>query len=126
GRAAASCPAFAASQPHAFPSGGPQACTAFRVENVGDDFPIAHSPCRPPCGSVKKTASVLGAVCAKPVDFQRQAVVQIAAYRPSHNGDAYQPPVCHAADGKFMPDNRLMVPVAAGDKGIGLGEWNRG
>ena len=53
---------------------------------------IAHSLCRPRRRSVEHTASVLFPRGAKPVDFQRQAIVKIAAHRTANNGNTHQPP----------------------------------
>ena len=104
------------------PPRSPQAYPAFRVKNVGDDLMIAHSPRHPPRGAIKETTSVLGAVRAEPVDFQRQTVVQIATYRPSHNGDTYKPSVCHAADRKLMPMHWLVVAMILRDKSVSLSQ----
>ena len=72
---------------------------------------VAHRP-RSPCRCrIEDAASVLRAIAAQAVDFQRKAVVQIAAHRPSHNGNGTKPPIFSTANGKLVSSNGLVMAV---------------
>ena len=110
----------------AAPASSAQACSALGVQRIGDDSLIAHCPRRPCRSSVKETASVFGSVGAKAINLQRFPIVQIPADRTPYDGDACQPSVCLAADGKLVSNDGLMMSVTKGDKGICFGQRNGG
>ena len=86
---------------------------------------VAHRP-RSPCRCrIEDTASVLRAIAAQAVDLQRKAVVQIAAHRPSHNGNGTKAPIFSAANGKLVSGNGLVVAVMLPHKLVRLRKRNR-
>ena len=73
---------------------------------------------------LKKIISVLRAIAAQAVDFQRKAVVQIAAHRPSHNGNGAKPPIFRTANGKLVSSDGLVVTVMLPHKLVRLRKRN--
>jgi len=54
-----------------------------------------------------------------------KAVVQIAAHRPSHNGNGTKPPIFSAANGKLVSGDGLVVAVMLPHKLVRLRKRNR-
>ena len=73
----------------------------------------------------RDAASVPGPVRTEACDLQRPPIVQVAAARTAHDGDAHDSLPVRAADGELMPDDRLMVPVVLLHKSICLFQCNR-
>ena len=107
------------------PSGSPETCAGLGIKNVCDDFLIAHFFCHPCRSSVKKAASIVGAIRTQAVDLQGQAIIQIPADRPPGDGHPHKLPVMPAAQGIFVTTRRLVVPVVLSDKGICHGQGYR-
>ena len=66
---------------------------------------------RPRRRAVQKTAHIFFAVGAKPGNFQRRSVIQIAAYGTPYNHYSRQLTVFLTANRKFVSGNAFMMPV---------------
>ena len=126
GRAALTGLAFPASHTHTRPASGPEACSRLRVQDVGNDFSVAHRLCRPCRRPIEHTASVMRPGGAKAVDLQGQAVIQIPADRTAHDCHAYQLTVQRTADRKLMSSHAFVVSVVTLNISIGLPQRDRG
>ena len=86
---------------------------------------VAHDLCSPRRRAIEEAARVFRSVRAEAVDLQGQPIVQVSAHRPSHDGDARQPVIRHAAQGELMTSHRLMVAVMLCDKPVCVskGHW---
>lgn len=93
---------------------------AFCRQDEGLNPYKAHFLCDPSCERVKKTACVLGAVCAKPRNFRYPVLLSLARYRTTHHNDAHQLAAMLTANAEPMPDSRLMMTMKLANKTIGL------
>ena len=114
-----SCPVFATSGAVTIPARSPEAGSVLCFQNVGKHALISHRPRRAPCGGIEDGTGVFRSVCTQAIDLQRQSVVKMSRHGPPDNRYATQCAIhIHTGNGELMPNNRLMMPMMLGDKGV--------
>ena len=97
-------------------TGSCKTCSRLTLQDVCDYFFIAHRLCCSGGCGIEHTTGIMCSISAEAVNLQRMAIVQHPANRSAANSYANQFFIVHDADGKLVPDSRLVMSVVGGNK----------